>query len=512
MKVFTTEQIRAWDQYTIRHEPVASIDLMERAGSKITKEILLKFPFFEQFAIFCGPGNNGGDGLVIARLLHKQNKNVKVWLVNPKDSFSPDAQTNLNRLPDEVERHEFSIQQEIQLPSNCCIIDAIFGSGIHQEPEGLFAACIQQINKLPNLKISIDIPSGLSGEDNSHLKNNPAVVHAHHTIAIQQPRLSFFMAENEKFIGNWSVVDIGLHHTYYLETTTPYALCDDNLIFGIHKTRHRFSHKGTFGHALLAAGSLGKTGAAELSAKACLRSGAGLVSVYIPRHSNTILQTAVPEAMTILSEHEEHLDGRIRNTEKYAAIGIGPGIGTHTDTVSVMKQLIHEYHQPIVFDADALNILAENKTWLEFLPQDSLLTPHPGEFDRLFGKHTKGFDRLLTQTAMSKRYGIFIVLKGAYTSISTPGGNVFFNPTGNPGMATGGSGDVLTGILTGLLAQGYTPLETCLLGVYVHGLAGDISLQHQSPESLIASDIIDHLGLAFQQIINSNPIHSQLKR
>lgn len=502
MKLFTTEQIRAWDQYTIQHEPVASVDLMERAGVAITEEILIQYPFQEQFAVFFGPGNNGGDGLVIARLLHERNKKVEVWLVNPKDTFSPDAQTNLNRLPDEIKRHSFSIQQEIQLPNTCCIIDAIFGSGIRQEPEGLFAACIQQLNKLPNLKIAIDIPSGLSGEDNSHLKNNPAVVHAHHTMAIQQPRLSFFMAENEQFIGNWSVVDIGLHHTYYQENTTPYTLCDDVFISGIHKARHRFSHKGTYGHALLAAGSLGKTGAAVLSSRACLRSGTGLLSVYIPRHSNPILQTAVPEAMTILSEHAEHLDERIQNTEKYAAIGIGPGIGMHADTVSVMKQLIHEYNYPIVFDADALNILAEHKTWLEFLPQGSILTPHPGEFDRLFGKHTQGYDRLLTQTAMSKRYGLYIVLKGAYTSVSTPAGNVYFNPTGNPGMATGGSGDVLTGILTGLLAQGYTPLEACLLGVYVHGLAGDISLEHQSPESLIASDIIEHLGLAFQQLID----------
>jgi len=500
MKLFTTEQIRAWDQYTIQHEPIASVDLMERAGMNITDAILIQYPFQDQFAIFCGPGNNGGDGLVIARLLHERNKQVEVWLVNPNNKFSQDATINLQRLPSSIPIHSFSELQTITLSPDTCIIDAIFGSGIRQEPDGLFAACIEQLNKLPNLKIAVDIPSGLSGEDNSHLKNNPAVVHAHHTMAIQQPRLSFFMAENEKFIGNWSVVDIGLHHTYYQNTTTPYELCDKSLISGIHKARHRFSHKGTYGHALIAAGSLGKTGAAVLSARACMRSGVGLLSVYIPKHSNPILQTAVPEAMTLLSESEEHLDGRIRNTEKYAAIGIGPGIGMHADTISVMKQLIHDYPLPIVFDADALNILAEHKTWLEFLPQGSILTPHPGEFDRLFGKHTKGYDRLLTQTAMSKRYGLYIVLKGAYTSVSTPGGNVYFNSTGNPGMATGGSGDVLTGILSGLLAQGYTPLETCLLGTYIHGLAGDLALQDQSHESLIASDMINHLGLAFQKI------------
>ncbi len=500
MKLFTTEQIRAWDQYTIQHEPIASVDLMERAGLKITTEILHLYPLQEQFAVFCGPGNNGGDGLVIARLLHERNKHVEVWLVNLNNKLSPDATINLQRLPSSILIHSFSEKQTITLSPDTCIIDAIFGSGIREEPQGIFADCIQQLNKLPNLKIAIDIPSGLSGEDNNHLKNNPAVIQANHTVAIQQPRLSFFMAENEHYIGNWTVVDIGLHYTYYQQTTTPYELCDERLISGIHKARHRFSHKGTYGHALIAAGSLGKTGAAVLSARACLRSGVGLLSVYIPKHSNPILQTAVPEAMTLLSEHEELLDGRIRNTEKYAAIGIGPGIGLHTDTASVLKQLIHEYHYPMVFDADALNILSEHKTWLEFLPQGSVLTPHPGEFDRLFGKHIQAYDRLLTQIAMSKRYGLYIVLKGAYTSVSTPGGNVYFNPTGNPGMATGGSGDVLTGILIGLLAQGYTPLEACLLGVYVHGLAGDLALHDQSPESLIASDIIDQLGLAFQKI------------
>ncbi|MCX7744989.1 MAG: NAD(P)H-hydrate dehydratase [Flavobacteriales bacterium] len=501
MKLFTTEQIRTWDQYTIQHEPILSIDLMERAAKALCKEIMQRFPHLHQFAIFCGPGNNGGDGMAIARMLLEQNKKIEVWIVNSKDTFSVDAKTNLDRLPNEIIIHHYSSEQSIQLNEHTCIVDAIFGSGIHKEPEGIYADCIQQLNKLPNFKIAIDVPSGLSGEDNRHIKSHSAVTQAHHTIAIQQPRISFFMAENEKFVGQWSVVNIGLHPEYYAQTTSSYFFIDKDLIHGILHTRSRFSHKGTFGHALLAAGSLGKTGAAVLSARACLRSGVGLLTVYIPRHSNPILQTAVPEAMTLLSAEDEHLDGRIRDVEKYAAIGIGPGIGQHADTTSVVKQLIHEYHSPIVFDADALNILAEHKTWLEFLPQGSILTPHPGEFDRLFGKHTHGYDRLLTQLAMSKRYGIYIVLKGAYSSVSTPGGNVYFNSTGNPGMATGGSGDVLTGILTGLLAQHYTPLQACILGVYVHGLAGDISLQHQSPESLIASDIINHLGLAFQQIV-----------
>ncbi len=500
MKLFTTEQIRTWDQYTIQHEPILSIDLMERAAKVLTEEILQLFPHLHHFAIFCGPGNNGGDGLAIARLLHEQNKSVVVWIVNPNDSFSPDAQINLNRLPKEIIIHYYSKEHTIHLNDNTCIVDAIFGSGIRNEPEGIFFDCIQQLNKLPNFKIAIDVPSGLSGEDNRHLKSQPAVIQAQHTIAIQQPRLSFFFAENEKYVGQWSVVSIGLHPEYYENTETAYHLIEKKMVAGIIKPRSRFSHKGTFGHALLASGSIGKTGAAVLSAKACLRSGVGLLTVFIPKQSNLILQTAVPEAMTLLSDEEHHLYGRIRDVEKYAAVGIGPGIGQHADTTLVVKQLIHEYHSPIVFDADALNILAEHKTWMEFLPQGSILTPHPGEFDRLFGKHTSGYERLMTQMAMSKRYGIYIVLKGAYTSVSTPGGNVYFNSTGNPGMATGGSGDVLTGILTGLLAQHYTPLQSCILGVYVHGLAADISLQHQSHESLIASDIIEHLGLSFQRI------------
>lgn len=500
MKLFTTEQIRDWDQYTIQQEPIPSIDLMERAAKALSQEILQLFPHLHHYAIFCGPGNNGGDGFAIARLLHEQNKSVVVWIVNPKDSFSTEAEINLNRLPKEVIIHYYSTEHSIHLNEKTCIIDAIFGSGIRNEPEGIFADCIQQLNTLPNFKIAIDVPSGLSGENNRHLKAHPSVIQAHHTIAIQQPRLSFFFAENEKFVGQWSVVSIGLHPEYYENTETAYHLIDKKMVGGIIKPRSRFSHKGTFGHALLAAGSLGKTGAAVLSAKACLRSGVGLLTMYIPKHSNSILQATVPEAMTILSDEEHHLYGRIREVEKYAAIGIGPGIGQHADTTSVVKQLIHEYHSPMVFDADALNILAEQKTWLEFLPQGSILTPHPGEFDRLFGKHSSGSERFLTQINQSKRYGVYIVLKGAYTAISTPNGNVFFNSTGNPGMATGGSGDVLTGVITGLLAQHYSPLEACILGVYIHGLAGDISLQHQSPESLIASDIIEHLGIAFQQI------------
>jgi NAD(P)H-hydrate epimerase len=237
-------------------------------------------------------------------------------------------------------------------------------------------------------------------------------------------------------------------------------------------------------------------GAAVLAAKACLRSGPGLVTAHIPRSGNTILQTAVPEAMLFLDADEDIFSG-IPDLSGYSSIAIGPGIGQADATRRALKHLIQNSNLPLIFDADALNILGESKTWISFIPKGSIFTPHPKEFERLVGKSSDDFERNKIQREFSIKHGVYVVLKGAHTAITTPDGNCYFNTTGNPGMATGGSGDVLTGILAGIKAQGYSSLETCLLGVYIHGLAGDFAAEERGHEALIAGDIIQHLGNAF---------------
>ena len=502
MKILTTQQIREADAYTIAHEPIASIDLMERAASVCAEWIAKRHSDGAVLYIFCGTGNNGGDGLAIARILNNsKNYNIKVLVIRHNDKTSSDFSTNLLRLTKSKNVDIIDVSETAQLPEiaeNAIVIDAILGSGLSKPITGFLADIIEHINSSKGATIiSIDIPSGLFAEDNS--VNTGKVICADYTLTFELPKLCFLFPENALFVGEWEVLPIGLSKEFITQAATQYHYLTEELILPLLKKRDKFSHKGTYGHALIIAGSKGKIGAAVMAAKSALRAGAGLVSAHIPNCGYTVLQSSVPEAMCETDANETHISGRIK-TGNCNAVAVGPGIGNDPDTIRALKLLIQDTTVNTVFDADALNIIAENKTWFSFMRDGSILTPHPKEFERLFGKSDNSFERLKLQREMAMKYGFYIVLKGAHTSIAFPDGNVYFNSTGNPGMATGGSGDVLTGIICGLLAQGYKPYEAIVLGVYLHGIAGDVAAEKMSEQGMTAMDIIDGMGEAWKRL------------
>jgi ADP-dependent NAD(P)H-hydrate dehydratase / NAD(P)H-hydrate epimerase len=501
MKFFRSDQIKQIDEYTINEEPIASIDLMERAAGQVVRWYLQKFERSRRIFVFVGPGNNGGDGLVIARLLESNRYEPSVYYVNFTDETSSDWKTNLIRLKSETKvpfKYLTGTDQFPVISSADIIIDAIFGSGLTRQVKGLAGDVIKHINHTGATIISIDIPSGMFGDDNT--KNDGAsIVSADWTLSFHFPKLAFMFQENAEYLGEWIILPIGLSEKAIRNTISPYNFLGKNEVFPLLKIRNKFDHKGVFGHGLLFSGSLGKMGASVLGAGAALRTGIGLITCHIPSCGVTIVQSALPEAMVEPDRNEKFLS-EIGNTDSYSAVGIGPGIGTEPESQKALYKLLEECKKPMVIDADGLNVLSLNKGWLSLIPEGTILTPHPKEFERLAGKTDNGFLRLNKQIEFSREYKCTVVLKGAHTSITTPAGDVFFNSTGNPGMATAGSGDVLTGIILSLLAQGYTPENAAVLGVYLHGLAGDIAAEELCYESIIASDIIKSLGKAFNKI------------
>lgn len=503
MKLFKTADIANIDQYTIQHEPISDLDLMERASLTVARYLINETDASGEVLVFCGPGNNGGDGLAVARLLAECTDIfiVEVYILNFNRELKGSSAINLERLYQQKKASVYFINAEKDLPpipSNCIVIDALFGSGLNRPLEGFPAQIVQHINQSSATVVSIDIPSGLMGEDNS--ANVPEnIIRSSKTITFQFPKLSFLLPENESYVGDWKVKNIGLHPDAIHNIASNYFYTDDTEARKLIKPRTKFSHKGTFGHALLISGAYGKMGAAVLASKACLRAGVGLLTTHVPHTGYPVIQTAVPEAMTSIDDSDLMFTG-IQHLESYTAIAIGPGIGTKINTKRGLKTLLEEHHQPMIIDADALNILGENKEWLELLPQNSILTPHPKEFERIAGATANGFERMKLAIEFAHKYHIILVVKGANTMVVNPQGEVWFNSTGNPGMATAGSGDALTGILLGLLAQNYSPFDTARLGVYLHGLAGDIALASRGYEALIASDIIENLGEAFKLV------------
>lgn len=498
MKILTADQIRLVDQQTIKLEPILSVDLMERAAIKCYEWIKDSFPNSHTIAIFCGPGNNGGDGLAIARMLSQSGYTVHVYLLTAPDKLSADALSNYHRIITNNTCLIYFLESFEILPELSrynLIIDALFGTGLSRPFSGLVSNVINALNKQENIIISIDLPSGLLSEQNT-LNDSHAIVKANYTLTFQLPKLSFMFAENDPFVGKWIALDIGLHaQTILDQKTNYYFITKEDIAKHIH-IRESFSHKGNYGHALLLAGSYGRIGAAVLASQACLRAGVGLLTTQVPVCGYEIMQTSVPEAMVITDESKECLTIEPAKEES-KVIGIGPGIGTDHRTAEMFQKLILHSKKPLVIDADAINILSQHKDWLELLPKDSILTPHPKEFDRLTKNHTTGWERHLTQISFSKRYKIILVLKGAHTSITDSKGNCWFNSSGNPGMATAGSGDVLTGIILSLLAQSYDPMMAACIGVFLHGLSGDIAKADWGENSLIASDLIHNLGKAF---------------
>lgn len=503
MKIFSAEQTRAWDAFTIQHEPIASIQLMNRAAETFARWFAQHFPDIEKpVYLCCGTGNNGGDGVAVARLLHWMGYQTQLLIFDLTAKRSPDFEAQIENLPrhDNVQIKRLKSASEFPvLPLEALVVDALFGSGLNRPLEGDWAKVVEWLNTLSNEKIAIDLPSGLLPDAHTA---GWAVVQASHTFSFERPKLAFFFPENASRVGVWSFGSIGLHPDFDAATDTPFRLVDENELNTLYRPRPRFAHKGNFGHALLIAGSFGKMGAAVLAAKACLRAGAGLLSVHVPRCGNIILQTTVPEAMVSADQRAKRWT---MNPElsPYASIGVGPGVGRDPQTALALEALLRalagQQDARLVLDADALNLLAENPSFWSFLPKNAILTPHPKEFERLFGETRNDFERNKLQREMAQKHGVFILLKGAYSAVACPDGACWFNTTGNPGMATGGSGDVLTGILTGLLAQGYAPKEATLLGVYLHGLAGDLAANDLGEEALLAGDLVDYLGKAWKR-------------
>lgn len=499
-KLLTAEQLKQWDFYTIQNLPISSSDLMEKAGKACTEWITNKFPYQHSFQILCGKGNNGGDGLVIAHYLSQMGKKVCVGILPEPNQGSTDFELNYQRV-----RSNYSIQVYTLTPDSLThnlqeselVIDSLLGIGINRPCEGLIAQIITLLNQKNNTVVSIDLPSGLACHSllGNHTGNT---IIADFTLSFQVPKISFFFPETGKFLGHWEVLNIGLLPSFLETITAPYFYLNASFVGKKLKKRGKFDHKGSFGHALLLGGSTGKIGAMILAGKSALKSGLGLLTLGIPDGNAMAIHSTLPEAMVIELGH--FALSQLPVLDSYQAIGIGPGLGLDEKTQALVLQLIQSFKGKIVLDADALNTLSMHKDWLINLPPNGILTPHPKEFDRLFGPFQNNFERIEAQINLSRKLNCIIVLKGGHTSISFPAGELYFNTSGNPGMATGGSGDCLTGILTALLAQGYSPQDAAIIGVFLHGMAGDLGLLSNSMESLLPSDIIQNLGNAFNSL------------
>ena len=477
---------------------------MERAAIQLTDSIVAEWDKDMKVVVFAGPGNNGGDALAVARMLAVRGYNVSTWLFNTSGRLSDDCKKNRDRLKDVKQVASFvMVTDEFDPPAldaQTLVVDGLFGSGLNKPLTGGFASLVKYVNTSPAKVVSIDIPSGLMTESNEYnVKSN--IMKADVTLTLQQPKLSFLFPENQQFIGHVEVLDIGISQEGIDKTDAQFYILEKSDITPCLKRRDPFAHKGSMGHALLVAGSRGMAGAAMLAAKACLRTGVGKVTVHTPACNTLPLQIGVPEVVLDV-DSDTNVVSEAVDTDCFKAMGIGPGLGTNENTAIAVIGQMRRAQCPIVVDADALNILAAHKAWLQQIPVGAILTPHIGEFDRLEGVSTDSYERLSKAMLLAERQHAYIVLKGHYTAIITPGGRVLFSPTGNPGMATAGSGDVLTGIITALLARGYTQGEACAIGTYLHGLAGDIAARSLGEESLIASDIINSLPMAFKELSN----------
>ncbi|MDX5481897.1 MAG: NAD(P)H-hydrate dehydratase [Hymenobacteraceae bacterium] len=500
MKLLTAAQTREADAYTIKTEGISSTDLMERAAKAFTGWFENKFQQ-QEVLIFCGPGNNGGDGLVVARLLQQRDYQVQVFIVGDTGKASQDFKVNLERLPQEVKQQQIKKEKDIpDLKGASCIVDALFGTGLNRPVTGVYARVIERLNGSEACITSIDMPSGLYTD--SQTPEEGAIVKATYTISFELPKQAFFLPQHEDYVGEWHVVPIGLSEKFISEVETNLHYTTQQDVQHLLRPRKKFSHKGLYGHALLLCGGYGKMGAAVLTARACLRSGVGLLTVHAPQAGYPILQTAVPEAMALVDKHRKHLSELPQEIEKFNVIGVGPGLGTERATKTAIGQLLATSEQPLIIDADGINIIAgSEKLKAQLPPHRVIFTPHPKEFERLVGKSHNHFDRIKDMLEFCQEYKCYMALKGNNTAVGTPDGQVYFNTTGNAGMATGGTGDVLTGIITALVGQNYSLKDACVLGVYLHGLAGDLALGKVGEIAMTASDVIDHLPAAFLHLM-----------
>lgn len=503
MKIFTSAQIHELDRYTIEHEPIKSVDLMERAAKAITRAVAEEWTTHTPVVVFAGPGNNGGDALAVARLLTNEGYKVRTYLFNITNHLSDDCVTNRQRLLDGRHAKDFTeITAKFDPPelmADTLVIDGLFGSGLNKPLAGGFASLVKYINQSPAKVVSIDVPSGLMSEDNTYnVRAN--IIHATLTLTLHEKKLAFLFGDAQQFIGRLKVLDIRLSQEYIQKTEAQYYVLEESDVRSRLLHRDDFAHKGNMGNALIVAGSYGMSGAAILATRACMRSGAGKVTVHTPKKNYGVMQISVPEAVLHM-DHEETAFTEAVDTDGFDALGIGPGLGCQETTAIAMIAQIRRAQCPIVADADALNILASHRAWMQQLPKGIIMTPHPKELDRLTGSPANAdFERLHRTRELAQSLQAYIILKGHNSALCLPDGQVVFNPTGNSGMATAGSGDVLTGIITALLARGYHQHNACIVGMYLHGLAGDIAVKTLGKESLTASDIIDYLPHAFKHL------------
>lgn len=504
MKIFTSKQIHELDAFTIEHEPITSIKLMERAAQTLSHSIMNQCDKATPIIIFAGPGNNGGDAMAVGRMLAEKQYDVTVYLFNIKNHLSEDCQVNRERLKESKRLRKFiEVTQEFDPPElgeGTLVIDGLFGSGINKPLSGGFASLVKYINASPCKVISIDLPSGLMSEDNTYnIQQN--IIRADVTLTLQMKKLCMYLADCQQYLGRVEVLDISLSEQWMAAEQTPYTLIERNDVKSLLKPRPAFAHKGTMGHALIIGGSYGMAGAATLATKACMRSGAGKVTTHIPRAIYRIIQTCIPEAIVHLDKDECCFSEAV-DVEHYDALAIGPGLGQRDSTaIALISQIRRSVHLPMLLDADALNILGARRAWMQQLPPGILMTPHPKEFDCMEGSTlTSDYERLSKARDAAQRLQSYVILKGHHSALCQPDGSVIFNSTGNAGMATAGSGDVLTGIIVGLMARGYNVPSAAILGNYLHGLAGDLAAEDLGEESLIASDIIAYLPKAFKAL------------
>lgn len=490
------------DAYTIEHEPITSLDLMERAARAFAHEIMARWGEQTAVKIFAGPGNNGGDALAVARLLADAGyADISVYLFNTSGNLSADCSSNYQRLKGKAEVKLTEVTTQFTPPAidpSDLIIDGLFGTGLSRPLNGGFASVVKYINASGATVVSIDIPSGLMCEDNTYNVMNH-IIKAAYTFTFQYPKLSFLFPEHEKYCGEWSVLDIGIIEPDEEWAETPYSMTCKEEISSMLKPRSRFAHKGTMGHAALIAGKKGMAGAAIMASQACMRTGAGKLTLYTPEYNLPLVQVAVPEVIVHAGSGADSFSKSV-DTSDYEAMAIGPGIGTDPATGQAFIEQVRQAKCPIVIDADAINILGMHRGWITQMPKACILTPHKKELFGLISNTSNSHEELERTRELAQRQQIYIIIKGAYTAICTPSGRVYFNTTGNPGMATAGSGDVLTGIILSLLAQEYMPEQAARIGVYLHGLAGDIAAEQHGMESLMATDIIKNIGAAFKRL------------
>ncbi|MBD5200672.1 MAG: NAD(P)H-hydrate dehydratase [Bacteroidales bacterium] len=505
MRIFNSHTLKELDKATCEAQGIKSIDLMERAAEAVTNEIIARFLPGRRIVVLAGPGNNGGDALAVARNLIEQGfKRIEVFLFNVTGKLSPDCNEERKRLLalDTVDFTE--VAKEFRPPNlgkGDVVIDGLFGAGLNRPLEGGFRMLASLVNDSGAYVVAIDMPSGLSADENGNALRRD-MMHANLTLTFQLPRLSFFFEENAEVVGEWKLLDIDIDQAAIKSSKSEFVLIEPRYVRPLLQPRKPFSAKRDYGSALLFAGSMGMMGAAVLCARSVLKSGAGLVTVHTARCGMTIMQTSVPEAM-FEPDRDERFITDMAVHHAHQVVVAGPGIGSHDRTIDAVEALLKNAKCPLVLDADALNCIAKRPALLQYLPPKTVITPHIGEFDRLFGEQQSSEDRLKKAIEVCKYYNIIIVLKGHHTAVvRPPKGTVFFNATGNPGMATAGSGDVLAGTIASFIAQGCIPERAALLGVYVHGLAGDLAAAEDGEDGVIASDIISHLGQAIRTIRN----------